>query len=886
MKNDMKKILTLLAIVLATLTSCKEELVQHSISVDPVKLSFNSAGGEDTVYVTSSAEWELFSESGWCHASSAGGNGDMEIVVTVEPNKDSKSGRTATLTFVSGDKEATLTVTQEKKEYSISIEPTELTFGAEGGEQEIVVTSSDEWEVTGESNWCYASVASGVDGDTVKFSVEPYTNTEEIRTAIYTFVCGDKEAVLNIEQEAKVYSISVEPAELTFVAAGEEKSVTVTSSDKWEFSSDESWISASEENGESGAAVNIVVEENEDAEVRTGVATFKCGDKQADVKITQEAKEFSILIEPTEIEFEAEGGEQTITVTSSDNWKLTADSDWVDVSDTVGNNGASVKISASFNNTSEQRAASIVFVCGNKAAELKLTQKANDFSISVEPAEVAFGAEGGKQTVEVTSSHEWTLTNDTDWITTSVNEGESDNSVKITVDYNTSGENKFGEITFACGDKTAVLKVTQESDGSPVIQFKDPYFLAAIIDQADINGDGQITEKEAASVKVLTTETSGNLSRNIDELKYFTGLEDFTLASVDIENLDCDLSCFRELQQFTLKAEINDLIAKGHTAIRSIVFDASSALNSALNVDVSNCSTLTTIDVKCGELNATNCTALNSISGYAKKANLTGCTALNEIYADVYINDVYINDGSFFSEEYNLTGCIGLTKVSICGSIKGYYQFGPVGNRTVNCTGCSSLVELTCSVGISPAEYSLTELILDGCYSLKELDCSFSFLKSLDLSECPVLSNLKIYSSDISSLDLSNNLALAELDCSDCKSLTSLDVSNLTDLATLDCSECNLTSLNLGNNPVLTELQCSRNQLTSLDVDITNCPALTTLLCSHNQLTFLDLGKFTALEELWCSENPLQKLILYKYNIIQSIKGIEEEYGDIIEYVE
>ena len=93
-----------------------------------------------------------------------------------------------------------MTVTQEKKEYSISIEPIELTFGAEGGEQEIVVTSSDEWEVTGESDWCYASVASGVDGETVKFSVEPYINTEEARTAIYTFVCGDKAASLNIIQ--------------------------------------------------------------------------------------------------------------------------------------------------------------------------------------------------------------------------------------------------------------------------------------------------------------------------------------------------------------------------------------------------------------------------------------------------------------------------------------------------------------------------------------------------------------------------------------------------------------------------------------------------------------------------------------------------------------
>ena len=891
----MKKILTLLAIALAALTSCKEELVQYSISVDPVKLSFNSAGGEDTVYVTSSAEWELFSDSGWCHASSKGGNGDMEIVVTVEPNEDSKSGRTATFTFVSGDKDATLTVTQEKKEYSISIEPTELTFGADGGEQEIVVTSSDEWEVTGESNWCYASVSSGINGDTVKFSTEPYMNTEEARTAIYTFACGDKEAVLDIQQEAKVYSISVEPAELTFTAAGEEKPVTIISSDEWEFSSDESWISASEENGESGAVVNIVVEENEDTEVRTGVATFKCGDKQADVKITQEAKEFSISIEPTEIEFEAEGGEQTVIVTSSDKWKLTTDSDWVDVSDTVGNNGASVKISASFNNTSEQRTASIAFVCGNKTAELKLTQKANEFSISIEPAEVAFEVEGGKQTVEVTSSHEWTLTNDTDWITTSVNKGESGGSVEISVDYNTSEKNKSEEITFTCGDKTAVLKVTQESDGSPAIQFTDPYFLAAIIEQADINGDGQITEKEAASVKVLTTATTGNRSRNIDELKYFTNLEDLTLASLDVNvedsrnNIDLDLSFFKNLHTFTLQAPIKKLKANANSSIQKVVFSDSEAeyyspLNygTATSVDFSDCGTLTTIDgISCVELVAVNCTALNSISGAAKKANLTGCTALKKIYAYQsnagHGGGVWIDDNSFWSLEYNLTGCTGLTEIDISRSHNNY---------TVNCTGCSSLARVACFEGTNITEHSLTELVLDGCYSLKSLELTYSFLKSLDLSECPVLSNLSIEGSDISSLDLSNNLEITTLYCRDCEYLTSLDVSNLKNLTSLTCEDGNIITLNLPDNNVLSSLKCSDNQITTLD--LSNCTSLTRLYCGGNQLTSLDLYNNRLLANLYISDNPLQKLILYKYHIIDNddMKDIEYEYGDIIEYME
>lgn len=64
--------------------------------------------------------------------------------------------------------------------------------------------------------------------------------------------------------------------------------------------------------------------------------------------------------------------------------------------------------------------------------------------------------------------------------------------------------------------------------------------------------------------------------------------------------------------------------------------------------------------------------------------------------------------------------------------------------------------------------------------------------------------------------------------------------------------------------------------------------ALTWLDCGDNELTSLDLSKNTALEYLYCYSNPLQKLILYKYHVIDDvcIEHIESAYGDIIEYVE
>ena len=202
----MKKILTLLAIALVGITSCKpEEEVQYSISVEPTELTFDSAGGEDTVCVTSSEAWNLVGDNPyWCQVSSIYGDGNAEIVFTVESNEDLEYGRTATFRFVSGDKEAILTVTQEKREHSISIEPSELIFGAEGGEQEIVVTSSYEWEVTegyDYYSWCDVSKVYGTNGDTVRFSVEPYYDRNEARTNVIVFSTGNKEVELKITQQ-------------------------------------------------------------------------------------------------------------------------------------------------------------------------------------------------------------------------------------------------------------------------------------------------------------------------------------------------------------------------------------------------------------------------------------------------------------------------------------------------------------------------------------------------------------------------------------------------------------------------------------------------------------------------------------------------------------
>ena len=293
----MKRILTLLAIAIACLASCTEDLAkEYSISLESTRLSFDSEGGKQQVSLESTYGWEVYGGDYWCRVSPRSGEGDAEVVFTIDPNM-AEDGRSAKFVFTSGNKETTLTVTQEKKEYSISIEPKELKFGSEGGEQEITVTSSGEWEVKGGSYWCNISVTSGNNGDKVTFTADPYENTTEERSATFTFYCGDKYVDLIVTQEAKVYSISVEPKELTFEAEGGEKQITIMSSDNWSRSSLHSWsnwITLSEYSGENGAVVTVTLKYNTQ-DARSGDIIFICGDKEAKVVVTQQADDSPII---------------------------------------------------------------------------------------------------------------------------------------------------------------------------------------------------------------------------------------------------------------------------------------------------------------------------------------------------------------------------------------------------------------------------------------------------------------------------------------------------------------------------------------------------------------------------------------------------------------
>ena len=117
------------------------------------------------------------------------------------------------------------------------------------------------------------------------------------------------------------------------------------------------------------------------------------------------------------------------------------------------------------------------------------------------------------------------------------------------------------------------------------------------------------------------------------------------------------------------------------------------------------------------------------------------------------------------------------------------------------------------------------------------------------------LTQLLAWNNQLSSLDVSHNPRLKELDVEG-DELTSLDVSHNEQLKYLDVDRSSLPSLDVSHNVQLPTLYVTDNQLSSLDVSVNR--HLTSLCVDGNRLSSLDVSKNMKLKvlRLWSNRLP------------------------------
>ena len=213
---------------------------------------------------------------------------------------------------------------------------------------------------------------------------------------------------------------------------------------------------------------------------------------------------------------------------------------------------------------------------------------------------------------------------------------------------------------------------------------------------------------------------------------------------------------------------------------------------------------------------------LVNTAGYSKGYLMQSDVDARLYFNDLYSKDIYSLKGIEYFTNLRTLKCNNNRLTSLDLSENHYL-------REVDC----SYNQLT-SLEVS-SYYGNIEKILCGNNSFTELTIRFhdTNLRTLDVSNCPYLTELYCYQNILTSLNVSNCTALKKLNCQG-NNLTSLDVSTLKNLTTLLCYFNKLTSLDVSNNTKLTYLSTGGNLLTSLSLQ--NCSLLNDVSICDNQI--------------------------------------------------
>lgn len=474
----MKKlnVLFLLACMVFVAVGCQKKV---NVAFTTSSVHVAAGGGDVEASLTSNGDWEVDSRPEWLTVSPSYGSGDTPLTLTVSANPDQVE-RVGEVKVSAKDNTATLTVTQaaatQPVEDFISITPNLYQCGEEGGEFEVEVSSNFAWMVSGVPDWMTCTPLEGTGEAVVTLTVSAIASeisdgresdlvfgNESIHTALH--VMQSREPQVNISVMPKVIDMGYE---------GGTSPVAVVCDGAWTASASEDWVTLNAAQGEGNAELMVTVSENPTFESRqASVVLVSSTGMEAVVSVRQGAAPTPnpsyLEVTPNLFSFSKEGGSQELSISCDSEWKIDLSSDWLSVSEVLGNGNGTVVLTATANAIVEPRSIEFEVVSESLSRRVFVTQEAGDeiLFVTLAPDTLSVSHNGtANAIVNVTSNTTWTL-QASPWITnlpSSVQQGDA--MLYLIVDLNSSEEPRYGFVR-ALHNGQVMSEIVIAQDGKP-----------------------------------------------------------------------------------------------------------------------------------------------------------------------------------------------------------------------------------------------------------------------------------------------------------------------------------------------------------------------------------------------------------------------------------
>ena len=453
----------------------RQEALKASLTVSPESLEFSANKGEEMLNVTSNTDWVITKDAEWITLDSDKGKGLATIAAGVTENT-SLTSRTGSITVSTSDGSVkkTVSVRQSGADVIFTIDKNEFNVAAAGESFSVKVTHNIGYKINSMPDWMkQTNKTTSGNTDTFTFKAEANTSTTA-REGVIVFCNDNNECVpVTVKQVGANATLSVSPAELTFTAKAEAKSLNVTSNIAWTATSSASWAKLNKTNGSGNAQIAVTAEENTAITQRSATITIKTADGKASatVKVTQSAANVIFSVDKNEHSVAAAGGDFTVKVTHNIGYKINSQPEWVKQADkTTSGNTDTFSFKAEANTSTVAREGVIVF-CNdnNECVPVTVKQAGANATLSVSPASMTFTAKSESKTFTVTSNTDWTMTSDAAWVKLSATDGSGNAQVTVTAEENTATKQRIATITLKTkdGKTTATVKLSQ--NGADII---------------------------------------------------------------------------------------------------------------------------------------------------------------------------------------------------------------------------------------------------------------------------------------------------------------------------------------------------------------------------------------------------------------------------------
>lgn len=178
----------------------------------------------------------------------------------------------------------------------------------------------------------------------------------------------------------------------------------------------------------------------------------------------------ALSVNKESLAFDANGGQQTLTISSNESWDCSWPSNWISVSKNAGTGTEDITITANPNPLAEIRTGIITIATTNgaKSVTISLTQSYIT-TLSLDKESLTFEVGGGQQTLNIKCNDGWRCSWSMNWIGVSKNTGTGNEELTVTAYPNTTSYNRSGNISFVTtnGEKTVTINITQKKSNIP-----------------------------------------------------------------------------------------------------------------------------------------------------------------------------------------------------------------------------------------------------------------------------------------------------------------------------------------------------------------------------------------------------------------------------------